>query len=70
MLTTLYILAILQILGCYQIYSRLTFGLAYKHVLREHETVWSFHNTLMRAIITISYVAIITLIAAMIPFFG
>ena len=70
MLAALYIFAVLQIIGCYQIYARPTFGFAYNYMLRPYEGVWSFHNVLMRAIVTTIYMAIITLIAAMIPFFG
>ncbi|KAK9904043.1 hypothetical protein WJX75_003267 [Coccomyxa subellipsoidea] len=70
MIAALYVFAVLQIIGCYQIYCRPTFGFAYNHVLRKHERVWSFHNVLMRAIVTTIYMAIITLIAAMVPFFG
>lgn len=70
MIAALYVFAVLQIIGCYQIYCRPTFGFAYNYVLRKHERVWSFHNVLMRAIVTTIYMAIITLIAAMVPFFG
>lgn len=39
-------------------------------LLHSHEAVWSFHNVLMRAVVTTCYMITITLIAAMIPFFG
>ena len=65
-IAAIYVFAVLQIVGCYQIYSRPTFGLAYNYLIRSHEHVWSAH----RACVTTAYVAIITLIAAMIPFFG
>lgn len=65
-----YIFAILQIVGCYQIYCRPTFGFAYNYMIRPYEDVWSKHNILMRAIVTTIYMAIITLICCLIPFFG
>ena len=34
MITAIYIWAILQIVGCYQIYCRPTFGFAYNYVIR------------------------------------
>ena len=69
-IAAIYVTAILQIVGCYQIYCRPTFGFAYNYLLRPLEPVWSLHNILMRAMVTTVYMAVITLIAAMIPFFG
>ena len=69
-IAAVYVFAILQIVGCYQIHCRPTFGFAYNYVLRPLEPVWSCHNVLMRAVVTTCYMAVITLIAAMIPFFG
>lgn len=66
----MYIFAILQIVGCYQIYCRPTFGFAYNYVIRKNERVWSGHNVLMRAIVTTIYMAVITFICCLIPFFG
>ena len=37
---------------------------------RPHEHVWSGYNISMRAIATTGYMAIITLICCLIPFFG
>lgn len=34
MITAIYIFAILQIVGCYQIYCRPTFGFAYNYMIR------------------------------------
>lgn len=34
MITAIYIFAILQIIGCYQIYCRPTFGFAYNYMIR------------------------------------
>ena len=69
-IAAIYVFAILQIVGCYQIYCRPTFGFAYNYLLRPLEPVWSLHNVLMRAVVTTVYMAVITLIAAMVPFFG
>ena len=66
----MYIFAILQIVGCYQIYSRPSFGFAYNYLIRGHEHVWSTHNVLMRGIVTTIYIAVITFICCLIPFFG
>ena len=69
-IAAIYVFAILQIVGCYQIYCRPTFGFAYHYMLRPLEPVWSLYNVLMRAVVTTVYMAVITLIAAMVPFFG
>ena len=37
---------------------------------RPGERVWSLHNVAMRGIVTTIYMAIITLICCLIPFFG
>ena len=42
----------------------------HKDSCRPGEAVWSAHNVLMRAIVTTIYMAIITLICCLIPFFG
>ena len=44
--------------------------LAHGDLYRPGEAVWSAHNVLMRAIVTTIYMAIITLICCLIPFFG
>ena len=43
MITAIYIWAILQIVGCYQIYCRPTFGFAYNYVIRYCRTLWCSH---------------------------
>ena len=40
MITAIYIWAILQIVGCYQIYCRPTFGFAYNYVIRYCSASW------------------------------
>ncbi|CAK0782970.1 hypothetical protein CVIRNUC_006165 [Coccomyxa viridis] len=69
-IAAVYVFAILQIVGCYQIYCRPTFGFAYNYMIRPGERVWSLHNVAMRGIVTTIYMAIITLICCLIPFFG
>ena len=46
MITAIYIWAILQIVGCYQIYCRPTFGFAYNYVIRylQHLLVFPCHQ--------------------------
>jgi hypothetical protein len=69
-IAAVYIFAILQIVGCYQIYCRPTFGFAYNYVIRLDESVWSKWNVSMRALVTTIYMALITFICCLIPFFG
>ena len=45
-------------------------GFFYHYVLDKNGTVWCMRNVLARLLVTTIYMAIITLIAAMIPFFG
>ena len=39
-ITAVYIFAVLQIVGCYQIYCRPTFGFAYNYMLRCSDLFW------------------------------
>ena len=39
-ITAIYIFAVLQIVGCYQIYCRPTFGFAYNYMLRYSDLFW------------------------------
>lgn len=135
LIAAVYVLAIIQIVGCYQIYARPTFGAThawfswlalsvttnemqgysddyrleaamssnhfhnicsstndlillfasavlpqcspslragffYMYALNQNGTVWCARNVITRAIITTIYMAIITLIACLVPFFG
>lgn len=45
-------------------------GFFYHYLLDKNGTVWCMRNVLARLLVTTIYMAIITLIAAMIPFFG
>ena len=54
-ITLAYIAAILQIVGCYQIYCRPTFNFFYRFMINTDQPTWSTHNTMMRAIVTICY---------------
>ena len=45
-------------------------GFFYKYALNQNGTVWCARNVITRAIITTIYMAIITLIACLVPFFG
>ncbi|KAK9837435.1 hypothetical protein WJX81_002209 [Elliptochloris bilobata] len=70
LIAAVYVLAIIQIVGCYQIYARPTFGFFYNYLLDKSGTVWCARNVTARAGVTTVYMAIITLIAALVPFFG
>lgn len=45
-------------------------GFFYHYLLDKNGTVWCTRNVLARLLVTTIYMAIITLIAALIPFFG
>ncbi|KAK9831715.1 hypothetical protein WJX74_006848 [Apatococcus lobatus] len=64
------IFAILQVVGCYQIYSRPTFEYVYMRVLDNRAPIWSLKNVCGRLWVTTAYVVLITFICCLIPFFG
>ncbi|KAK9813661.1 hypothetical protein WJX73_002176 [Symbiochloris irregularis] len=68
--TLLNIFAVLQVVGCYQIYSRPTFEYTYVRWLNPTQSKFSVRNVLIRLAVTTTYVVLITLICCMVPFFG
>jgi len=62
--------AIIQVLGCYQIYCRPTYEPLELRFMRKDEKPFSMYNALTRLAITTTYVVIVTTIACMVPFFG
>ncbi|KAL4860241.1 GABA transporter 1 [Chlorella vulgaris] len=62
--------ALLQIVGCYQIYCRPTYEVAEDYLMDQSKSPMSLRNVLARFAVTTTYCAILTLIGCAMPFFG
>jgi hypothetical protein len=63
-----YVFTIVQIFGCYQLYCRPTFDLAYDKLKRSE--LCSRGTVLMNVVVTTTYMVAITFICCLLPFFG
>lgn len=70
LIAAVYVFAILQIVGNYQTYCHPTFSFAYNYLMRPQEDVWSAYNTWMRSSVVFAYMAVVTFICCLVPFFG
>lgn len=70
LITLANIFAIIQVLGCYQIYCRPTYLYVEQQVMDYNKHPWSLQNALARVGVTATYIVVITVIAAAVPFFG
>ncbi|KAG0622548.1 hypothetical protein M758_3G105800 [Ceratodon purpureus] len=70
LITLANIFAVVQVLGCYQIYCRPTYLYVEQQVMDYNKPPLSIHNCLVRLGVTTVYIVVITVIAAAIPFFG
>lgn len=61
---------IIQVVGCYQIYCRPTYEFVEVRFMDMNKPPMALRNVISRLIITTIYISLVTLIAAMIPFFG
>ncbi|XP_077248074.1 GABA transporter 1-like isoform X1 [Tasmannia lanceolata] len=64
------IFAVIQISGCFQIYCRPTYAYMEERMLSGSNKRVHFRNILLRLLLTSVYMALITLAAAAMPFFG
>jgi len=64
------IFAIIQVLGCFQIYCRPTYFYFELKLMNPKQGPFSLRNALSRLGVTTVYTVIVTLIAAAVPFFG
>lgn len=62
--------ALLQIVGCYQIYCRPTYEVAEDYLMDQSKSPMSLRNVMARFAVTTTYCAILTLIGCAMPFFG
>ncbi|CAM6049777.1 unnamed protein product [Sphagnum compactum] len=64
------VFAVIQVVGCFQIYCRPTYQYFEFQLLNPKQHRWSLYNSLARLLVTSIYTALVTLIAAAMPFFG
>lgn len=70
LITLANIFAVIQVLGCYQIYCRPTYLFVEFQFMDYKKPPLSLYNSLVRLAITTVYIVVITVVAAAIPFFG
>jgi amino acid permease len=64
------VFAVIQVAGCFQIYCRPTYQYFEFQLMNPKQHRWSLYNSLARLLVTSIYTALVTLIAAAMPFFG
>lgn len=64
------VFAVIQISGCYQIYCRPTYAYFEENLIPKRKGTYALNHYTARFFLTLIYMALITFIAAAIPFFG